>query len=54
MYSRIFSQAHRDAISKAKKGSHHSTETRAKISNSLKARWAEVPHVIKDNSERPK
>lgn len=45
MYSRTFSKAHREALSRAKLGTHHSAETRAKISNSLKARWAEVPHV---------
>lgn len=54
MYSRTFTQAHRDKISKAKMGSHHTAETRAKISNSLKARWAQVPHEIKPNSGQPK
>lgn len=43
MYSRKYSETHRERISQARRGITHSQATKDKISASVKARWAEVP-----------
>lgn len=53
MYNRQFTATHKEHLSQSHRGTHHSQETKQKISQSVKNRWNQTPPQPATQPTRP-